>query len=199
MSDIVLGNLATENAQRDAIHIAIAPIIASQNLKVGQHIGVDQNGKSCPDSPVGIVDPFLKKGPKEGESFYILLYQNTVTGMRHHWSHPAFGEESSVPNPGLANLSPELKASSEAWLKDFIESSDCPDYYSVIAAATDGCLSNTDPEYYNESYYNNGQYLHFNGRDAHGDIPPEFWDHIEIVTGIKIPRNKRAEFWSCSC
>jgi hypothetical protein len=35
------------------------------------------------------------------------------------------------------------------------------------------------------------------GRDASGQIPPEFWDHLEIVTGVK--QNKRPNYFSCSC
>jgi hypothetical protein len=42
-------------------------------------------------------------------------------------------------------------------------------------------------------------YLNFVGRDAHGEIPPEFWDHVEVVTEKKIPTNKRASYFSCGC
>ena len=41
-------------------------------------------------SPVGIVDPFLKEPVEPGERFYIFLFPNTVTGLRHVWTHPAF-------------------------------------------------------------------------------------------------------------
>lgn len=41
------------------------------------------------------------------------------------------------------------------------------------------------------------EYLHFNGRDAHGEIPDEFWTHLEIATGKKPPH--KPKYFSCSC
>ncbi len=38
MKDIKLGNLALEGAQRDAIHIAIAPVTSDEYLHPGQHV-----------------------------------------------------------------------------------------------------------------------------------------------------------------
>ena len=196
MIDIVLGQLANENSQRDAIHIAIAPVVAATNLKPGAHVGLDNNGEATgtTDFPIGIVDPFLSHKVLRGETFYLLLYQNTVTGMRHHWSHPSF-EDNKIVESSFEYT----KEESEKWLRAFINDSECPTYDEVLAAATGGELSIMSPEYYDTAYENDGEYLHFSGRDAHGNIPPEFWDHIENVTGIKIPKNKRASYWSCSC
>ena len=63
-------------------------------------------------------------------------------------------------------------------------------------AGVGGEIENIDPEYY-ETYTNDGEYLHFDGRDAHGVIPPEFWDHVENYTGKPCPL--RATYFSCSC
>lgn len=190
MTDIVLGQPASILDKRDAIHIAIAPIIAGENLKPGEHVGVGNNGYAYKSAPkIGIVDPFLTTPIEQYQHFYLLLYQNSVTGMRHHWQHPVFTEEKVL----------YTKEESEQWLRNYIDNADCPSYNDVIAAATGGQLTNTNPEYYDEAYYNDGDYLHFNGRDAHGDIPDEFWDHIENVTGVKVPQNQRASQWSCSC
>lgn len=71
-------------------------------------------------------------------------------------------------------------------MRDYIANSDCPDYYTVIAKALN-----------NDSW--DDDYLHFSGQDAHGEIAPEFWDHLEIVSGQKIPREQRATYFSCSC
>lgn len=191
MTDIVLGQLARLTSERDAIHVAIAPVIAGEKLKPGEHVGISDNEYAYKSADkIGIVDPFLKQVVNKGDRFYLLLYQNTVTGMRHHWSHPSFDDKRAN------NID---KAASEAWLRNFIDNADCPDYDTVIAAATNGQVDNTDTDYYDTSYYNDGDYLHFNGRDAHGSIPDEFWDHVENVTGVKIPKNKRASRWSCSC
>jgi len=81
------------NRLRDAVHIAVIPVTATESLKPGEHIGLvhDDNehvGRS--GANIGIVDPFLVEEVEPGQRFYLFLYPNTVTGMRHAWSHPAF-------------------------------------------------------------------------------------------------------------
>lgn len=40
MSDLKLGEVITDTSQqRDAIHIAVAPVIAAKQLHAGQHVG----------------------------------------------------------------------------------------------------------------------------------------------------------------
>lgn len=92
MSDnIQLGKIIEGDAFRDAIHIAVAPVVAGEYLPVGSHVELDERGHAVLGShPIGIVDPFLKTSPDKGERFYLCLYPNTVTGMRHMWIHPAF-------------------------------------------------------------------------------------------------------------
>jgi hypothetical protein len=93
VSDIKLGQQPTGDT-RDAIHIAIVSVIAGTQLKPGAHVGLLPDGTAAMAlSPIGIVDPFLTSAVLKGERFWLLLYQNTVTGMRHHWSHPSFKEE----------------------------------------------------------------------------------------------------------
>lgn len=96
---IPLGKLARPEAKRDAIHVAIIPVIADHDIMPGVPCGLIVTE---PDKPlrasmtadsIGIVDPFYPKRIKQGERFYLCLYPNTVTGMRHCWSHPAFDEE----------------------------------------------------------------------------------------------------------
>lgn len=86
---IPVGKLAEASAGRDAIHVAIAPVTAPDYLDPGQH--VDALGHHGPGRTlVGIVDPFLTERVKPGERFYVFLYPNTVTSLRHVWTHPAF-------------------------------------------------------------------------------------------------------------
>ena len=109
MSDTKVGVLIPEGAQRDAIHVAIAPVIAGQNLNPGEHVGfITPDGKvGCTESNnIGIIDPFLATGVREGGRCWLFLYPGTVTGMKHHWSHPAFTLESD-------------RAVSEAWLREY--------------------------------------------------------------------------------
>lgn len=80
--------------RRDAVHVATAPVAAAEDLLPGQHIGLVQADSfewagAC-DTPIGIVDPFLREPVKRGQRFWMWLYPNTVTGLRHAWTHPAF-------------------------------------------------------------------------------------------------------------
>jgi len=97
-------------------------------------------------------------------------------------------------------------ARSEQWLKDFCDSHDCPDYAVMMQALKTGTVpgENDEPSY--GGYFRvewpsdwDDRYLHFNGYDAHSEIPPEFWDHVSTALGKLIPENKRCESFSCSC
>lgn len=179
-----LGTVIGVDEKRDAIHLAVEPVTAgAQRLMPGQDIGLDEEGKASAYAKphLGIVDPFLKDTVQPGQRFWLVVYPRQIKSLRHVWEHPAFplsGETEVAPQPS--------KAASEAWLRNFINGADCPGYEEVIAKAVN-----------NDSW--SDEYLHFDGSDAHGEIPPEFWDHVEIVTGRKIPGDKRASFFSCSC
>lgn len=90
-----LGQLIEDgDRRRDAVHIAIAPATADTPLSPGQHVGFVQQGNlermgPCEDN-IGIVDPFLKAEVEPGQRFWVFLYPDTITGLRHIWSHPAF-------------------------------------------------------------------------------------------------------------
>ena len=80
--------------RRDAIHIAVAPVTADVRLAPGQHVGLVQEGSlelvgPCHNN-IGIVDPFLAEEVEPGQRFWLFLYPNTITGLRHVWTHPAF-------------------------------------------------------------------------------------------------------------
>lgn len=84
-----------EVARRDAIHIAVAPVIAGTPIRPGSHIRLTETGlgvwASYKDGEtIGIADPFLKEEIRRGERFWLFLYPNTITSLRHVWTHPAF-------------------------------------------------------------------------------------------------------------
>jgi hypothetical protein len=187
-----LGYILGPDEKRDAIHLAVEPVIAGQPLRAGDHVTLRDGVavKVKPGIGLGIVDPFIDGPVEKGERFWLVVYPRQITSLRHVWEHPAF------PASGEANVPAGDKAASEAWLRDFIKKSDCPGYDYVIALACG------DRIVFDDNYgpsVNDGEYLHFNGLDAHGVIPDEFWDHLEVVTGRKFGKHDRASYFSCSC
>lgn len=180
MSDVLLGIKPAENAERDAIHVAIIPVVAREKLRPGDR--VNKHGELS-DEPVGIVDPFLDDDVQEGETFWLCLFQRTVTGMRHHWEHPAFDKKPT-------------KEESLDWIKNFANTHNTPDYRQLILAAIGEPINNFKGSEYG-SYYIDDDYFHFSGQDASGKIPPEFWEHVENYTGKKCL--EKPKYFSCSC
>jgi hypothetical protein len=90
-----LGRLIPDgDRRRDAIHVAVAPVTAAVRLAPGQHVGLVQEGNPelvgpCQNN-IGVVDPFLTEEVEPGQRFWLCLYPNTITGLRHVWTHPAF-------------------------------------------------------------------------------------------------------------
>ncbi|MGF1581553.1 MAG: hypothetical protein ACFCD0_19675 [Gemmataceae bacterium] len=90
-----LGQLIQDgDRRRDAIHIAVAPVTAADRLAPGEHVGLLEEGNIelvgfC-DETIGIVDPFLTQDVEPGQRFWLFLYPNTITGLRHVWTHPTF-------------------------------------------------------------------------------------------------------------
>lgn len=193
-----LGTVPKGNEGRDAVHVAIVPAHAGRPLLPGWRVALDSDGMAIPcegDAALGVVDPFLQRnGVAAGEWFWLCLFPKTITNLRHVWEHPEF------PSTDLVPISP-TKALSEKWLQDWIKTADCPGYDDVIAAAVGDPVETLDgysgPAYEVVAYGDGRSYLHFNGRDAHSEIPPEFWDHVENATGKKCP--ERATHFSCSC
>jgi hypothetical protein len=177
----MLGKLVQGEPERDAVHIAVVAVVADGVLSAGMRVGFKDGGKvgRLPQEVIGIVDPFLTETVYPDDKFWMFLLPNTITSLKHNWTHPAF--EGERPKSTV-----DPKVASEAWLRDFIKGADCPDYETVLAAAANGNVADWDEDY-----------LHFQDRDAHGEIPPEFWDHVEIVTGRKC--SKRPTYFSCAC
>lgn len=196
-----LGNIIDDTAKRDAIHIAVIPAIADRDLHPGDHVSVKSDGLArwVPEGKgQGIVDPFLPEGPKAGERFWLLIYPRKIKSLRHVWSHPEFPDEPGVSvEPAKVDAVAGDRAAAEAWLRRFCDHADCPSFETVMEILDKGTLPSPDSEYYRTGGYVDGEYLHFNGEDAHGDIPPEFWDYAEIYLGKKL--TKRPSYFSCSC
>ena len=86
-----LGRLIDGDARRDAVHIAVAPVTAGQELRPGERVGFLADGRvGAVGETIGIIDPFLTASVREGERCWLFLYPNTITSLRHVWTHPSF-------------------------------------------------------------------------------------------------------------
>ncbi len=179
--DIGIGKIITSERGRDAIHIAVVPVVAGEHLDPGQHVGADGHS----DNPVGIVDPFLREPVRAGQRFYLFMYPGTITSLRHEWTHPAFG--------GV-----EVADESRAWIEAFAAELD-QTYSRLMAAAEYWLQGERDkgrrPGGYNSNYtYDNSETY----KDVDEAKWPIFWHHYEIVTGVKVADHE-ATFFTCSC
>ena len=197
MKDAVatMGDILPDDAGgRDAVHVAVVSARAVQRLRPGDDVGfpgADNEEASGTATLVGIVDPFLKAPVKPGQRFWLYLYPRTITGLCHHWTHPAFPDD---PKTGKYNT-PSQKLVAENRLREICGGWDGPDYDTFIATCRDGRANSGDDDYYSCSISDGVFYC--GGFDAHGDIPQEVWPLVEIVLGKQM--DKRPEYFSCSC
>lgn len=189
MEPVKLGSLLQGGEQRDAVHIAVAPVVAAEfDLRPGMLIGFTEPGSEnvrARHDGIGIVDPYLKEAPKKGERFWMFLLPNTVTSLRHEWTHPNF------PVPVVASSPPvsmDTVAESRLWIEGFAERID--QTYSRLMRAAQNWVGS---EGYSYEYDNSERYK------DHWDEFPEFWKHYEIVTGEKVSEEEKRSFFRCSC
>lgn len=177
MSDTLkLGQIIREPQEKDAVHMAVAPVEAVHELRPGQAVTV-QDGKaySTTGKGVGVVDPFLECKVQPGDKFWLFLYPGSITSLRHDWMHPSF------PTADPAGRSFESKKWLEHWA---IQNS--IDYDELIKHA--GYYIDDDSNYWSEG-----------GRFEGISVPDEFWTHYEKVTGRALPEGHYGHFFSCSC
>lgn len=170
-----VGKLIGGIAEKDAIHVAIAPVRAHGRVLPGERVGFigDSVGGGA-EEIIGIADPFLHGPVEEGQSFWMFLFPNTVTSMRHEWEHPAFAVVTR----------PERSVKSQEWIREYAERCGLS-YRDLMAGA--------------EEYLNSGEYL------CRGELldgvytADEFWDHFTAVTGRVVTEDDRVSFFTCSC
>lgn len=199
-----MGTILTDDVGgRDAVHVAVVSVTAGEPMRPGEHVMLE-DAKADPlvaifadvgEETIGIVDPFLERKVKKGQRFWLYLYPRTITSLRHNWTHPAFEDLKGVYVPPAQQLS--VFHTSEKWLRDFCARSDCPSYETVLAAVKDEPLGDDDDDRISALFYSD--YLLFRNVNAHEDIPPEFWHHMEVVTGMDLSHRKGVTHFSCSC
>lgn len=93
-----LGMIHYKPEHRDAIHLAVEPVTAGEDLDRGDWI-VIKDGVTFRSSQAeahGIVDPFIPTlvgkhyDVKKGEKFWFVMKPRMVRSLRHVWEHPAF-------------------------------------------------------------------------------------------------------------
>jgi hypothetical protein len=177
MEQVLIGKILTQPSHRDAIHIAILPAKATQSLQPGQAVLVGKHGaEPATSNAIGIVDPFLEKEILAGQEFYIFMKPNTITSLRHMWTHSKVEDETTVDSTKITEAIKEIqKLADEADLG----------YNAVLRAAFD--------------YLDNDDYLYDGMRYDGIYASDKFWNAFEIVTGRKVDSGDRGSFFSCSC
>ncbi len=158
MSQVNVGQIITTPEQRDAIHVAIVPVIATVKLKPGQSIGLSDAEKLTvsPETPgIGIVDPFLTVSVRPNERFWMFLHPGSITSLRHDWTHPAFTKEKTAE---------EIRA--KEWIEAFAEEID-KTYVELMSAA--------------DLYVECGDYTNSRSNEAYSSVGSGrwriFWHH----------------------
>lgn len=187
MPDTEVGLIIKGDAARDAIHIAVIPLTAGEDLYVGNKVRlslgsleVALDGEYSGNRAVGIVDPFLEDYMvRKGQKFWCFIFPNTVTGMRHVWQHPQFIEVQ------------EASSEHEVWLRKFADRWNF-DYEELIEAGIGAAREDW-------------RYATAHGKDLHsayelGEDHGLFWDHLEGMTGQAFSQEHRNGMgWSCTC
>lgn len=177
-----LGTIIGEGQGRDAIHLAVEPAIAAEDLMVGQHVGFKDGGVGSCAETLGIVDPFLLDGPRKGEHFWLVVYPRQITSLRHVWSHPAFPESDVKVT--------STHGADEQWIRDFADRVGLK--YDVLMEGAATWVESRKKDLW-------GEYLCFGGLLEGEYVPDEFWPHYEAVTGESVEENHRGSFFTCSC
>lgn len=174
----LIGKLVGESEQRDAIHIAVAPVVAGQKLKAGMHVSLIDGEAVAGGVTVGIVDPYLGVDVPKGGRFWLFMYPNTITGLRHDWTHPAFKAEVS-----------RNRSVSEIWMRKWAVAHMGYDYYGD----NDSVREDTAYAYAIQSGHSEHIGPYESARDS---MDEKWWAHWQNITGSK---KEKPEYFSCGC
>lgn len=176
-----LGTIIGEGAGRDAIHLAVEPVVAAQKLLPGEAVGFLTGGKVGKISkPLGIVDPFLKGAVLPGERFWLILFPRQITSLRHVWTHPDFPEAATPKNVSES--------------KEFL------DYAAdTIGVSTEDLMSSV--KYYLDERDGGSRTdtICFGDDLDSWELPEGFWGHYEAFTGRTVPEAFREVYFRCAC
>jgi hypothetical protein len=192
MSDTRVGTLIGPDAERDAIHIAVAPVVANHPLWPGEKVEIldkDRARSTLGSSGIGIVDPFLQDRVKEGERFWLFLDPGSITSLKHSWSHPAFPADRPMvtQDPSGRRSDSTAKSAAEKWLRGLARMHGV-DYDTMIRAAQSAAETGSGHMGDHEGF-----------AEDIADLRDEFWANVSIVTGCKIPDDPEEVYFNCAC
>lgn len=180
-SKLGLGKIITSHQERDAIHVAVVPVVAGEKLQPGTHVGLrDGKAVSFPTQMFGVVDPFLKRPVQEDQTFWLFLYPGSITSLRHEWTHPAFPV---IYPKSESALDPE--GESRRWMEGFAHQVGYS-YGELIERMTDVIA-------------NDGGWVgDDDAQDRFNDVKTELLFHASRVIGVPMP-NPENVYFSCAC
>lgn len=198
-----LGMIIGPNEKRDAIHLAVEPVVASHWMNPGDHVRFVHGSKLSVEvvdrkDAIGMVDPFLHGEVEKGERFWLVVYPREITSLRHVWTHPAFEEEADEPAKKSSledrlEFKKELDGTNAArrWIESYADSVGLG-YDELMDAAEDWITSSHESTWGGE-YLNRGELL-----DG-VSLPSEFWIHYQKFTGKTVEPKYQQNFFTCSC
>jgi len=181
MSEVNMGDVPDMLGMRDAVHVAVMSFEAPCDIEPGEYVRVVAGcveKTSVRGDAHGIADPFRSGVIRKGEWFWLFLMPNTVCGMRHHWTHPAFPESDGSVGTDI---------NSETWLRAYAMRANCYDEPSkAFERLIEGLQSGE---------------LFFYGSDLHGrwdlDDEDDLRFHAQRYLGVSIDFGNFS--FSCSC
>jgi hypothetical protein len=188
-----LGTIIDETGRRDAIHLAVEPVVAGETLRPGDDVGFLPDGTAGTNAStlLGIVDPFLKAKVKKGQRFWLVVYPRKITSLRHVWEHPAFHPSLGAQADVVDVVRPRIsKRDAVAWFQVFSKRHRI-DYYTALQAGRDWVES--------EEYFTQQDSESLRSAMEDDSTRVEFWENFEVITGLKVAEDRKGIVFSCSC
>ena len=189
-----LGLIHVGEEKRDAIHLAVEPVKAGEDLNPADHISVADGIATLADvgKGHGIVDPFLTDIVKEGERFWLVLYPRTIQSLRHVWTHPGLPDEVAAPAKVVTKFTTKSKEEKKMALEKAIEL--ISGHAKALGMSYDRFLAHATDWVESGQWYVGGAHA-----EGYSIDPRTFWPAWSLITGRKVPEDKRENFVTCTC
>lgn len=185
----LVGTILEGEHRRDAIHVAMAPMVAGGEIYRAAFVGLNSEGKAImvpPPVALGISDPFMREIIEPGQQFFVWLRPGTITDLRHHWTHPEFPEPvTPVIDPFTSN------PDSVVWLKDYAEG---------LGETYEDMMSGAAHWLRDQTFWLGGPPEATRGSNLEGVYTSDrFWSHYQLATGVLVSMDRQDNFFTCVC